>query len=457
MSHAQAQPSSKPPNPPASLDQTYRNVAHLLRRAGFGDTPDNILTAARLGLNATIDRLVNYEHVPDSFTPPDTTGWDDKTVLVDPVTVWWLRRMITTARPFLEKMVLFWHGHFATANFKVRNPLYMYNQNQLFRQLALGSFDDLLIAVYKDPAMLIWLDGRLNTRLAPNENYGREVMELFTLGRATGNTPNYTEDDVHANARAFTGWRLDPNGQPVFVPRLHDDGPKTLLGHTGNWNGDDVSRILAAQPATARFLSTKLWQFFASDAPPSAAIDRMAGVYFSSNHSIGAVVETMLTSPEFYGTDARTNHVKSPTDFVVSTIRQLGLTTVDLTTLPRMLALLGQELFNPVNVGGWPGGVSWINAATMLGRFNLAARLTGEAPGVRGNIDPLAVLIASGAETVDQLVYYVADRLGITMSSTTLSALRRYAGRGSIDSIDAQAKTRGLVQLALVSPEYQIA
>jgi uncharacterized protein (DUF1800 family) len=457
MSQASAHPRNQPPNPPASFDQTYKNVAHLLRRAGFGDKPNNVLAAAHQGLNATIDALVKYQQVPDNFTPPDTTGWDNNRALIDPVTVWWLTRMTTTNRPFLEKIVLFWHGHFATANFKVRNPLYMYNQNQLFRDNALGRFDDLLIAVYKDPAMLIWLDGRLNTKLAPNENYGREVMELFTLGRATGNTPNYTENDVHANARAFTGWRLDLTGQPVFVPRLHDDGPKTLLGHTGNWNGDDVSRILSAQPATAQFLSTKLWQFFASDTPPTAAINRMVNAYFSSDHSVGAVVQTMLTSPEFYGQDSRTNHVKSPTDFVVSTIRQLGLTGIDLTTVPRALALLGQELFNPVNVGGWPGGMSWVNAATMLGRFNWAARLTGEAPGARGNIDPMAILTASGAQTVDQLVYFITDALGITMSTTTLKSLLRYAGRGSIDGIDALTKARGLVQLALVSPEYQIA
>src|SRR5436305_13003315 len=188
----------------------------------------------------------------------------------------------------------------------------MFAHNETLRANALGRFDDLLTAVYKDPAMLIWLDGQRNIKGAPNENWGREVMELFTLGRG-----NYTEDDVHACAGAFTGWRIGSDGQAVFVPRLHDDGPKTLLGQTGNWTSDDAVRILAEHPATGRFLATKLWKFFASDTPPKAAIDRLAQSYVADNHSLRAMVTMLFTMPEFYASSVRTRHVKSPVEFVV--------------------------------------------------------------------------------------------------------------------------------------------
>src|SRR5947209_11455004 len=229
MSKTKPVSSKAPARPVTSFDRTLQNVGHLYRRAGFGATPDQILAAARLGLAPTINALVDYEHTADPFTPPDPVALDGKTRRFDLLTTWWLNRMAGTTRPLQEKMVLFWHGHFATAFSKVPYPQLMYTQNQLFRAHALDTFDALLSAVYKDPAMLIWLDGERNTKQAPNENWGREVMELFVLGRG-----NYTEDDVHAMARAFTGWTLNRDtGEVRFVPRLHDDSPKILLGQTG--------------------------------------------------------------------------------------------------------------------------------------------------------------------------------------------------------------------------------
>jgi uncharacterized protein (DUF1800 family) len=441
-----------------------------MRRAGFGATPDQISAMADQDLGTLVNSLVGYEQTTDSFSPPPDSILNFRqmgAVQADfnALSAWWIGQMLTTARPLQENMTLFWHGHFATGFAKVRSTLLMYRQNQLFRQNALGRFDDILSAVYKDPAMLIWLDGRLNTKAAPNENWGREVMELFTIGRG-----NYTEDDVHANSRSFTGWRVTAAGDAEFVPRLHDTGVKTLLGQTGNWDGEDAVRILAAHPATGPFLATKLWRFFASDSPPASATKKLAQVYYNSDHSIGEMVRTLFTLPEFYAPATRTGHIKSPTEFVVTALRQLGLSgvsSVELQVLPRTLALLGQELFNPPNVGGWPGGATWINAATMLGRFNFAAALTGDGAGGHGFIDTNAIVTSSNAfalttdamsqrtarEIMATLVAYVADMLGLELTGSTWQALQTYAGPFDDKTLDT--KVRGLIHLALISPEFQ--
>lgn len=435
---------------PAPSGADLADIAHLYRRAGFGATSGVLTQAAAAGLETTIAGLVDYDSTPDPFDPP---GDIINSISRNPGNLieWWVGRMLATTRPLQEKMALFWHGHFATAIQKVANPVLMYNQNQLFRDNAMGRFDDLLTAVYKDPAMLVWLDGRRNTAAAPNENYGREVMELFTLGHG-----NYTEDDVHANARAYTGWTLDADGSAVFRPRLHDNSVKTLLGQTGNWGADDSVRILAAHPATGPFLAGKLWSFFASDNPPPAVVKKMSDVYYSSNHNIREMVRTMLTSREFYSSATKTGHIKSPTEFVVIAINQLGLQGMDLTMVPRTLAALGQELFNPPNVGGWPGGPNWINPTTMLQRFNFASALTGDTRLAAGPFDPQTLLAASRAKTMAQLTSYIAGTLGIAPGSSTAAALKKYSGTGSVNGPDIESKVRGLVHLTLISPEYQV-
>jgi len=441
--------------PPKNVEANLRDVGHLLRRAGFGAPRAQVEHLAQGGLAAAIDSLLNFTQVPATLTPPDpsilATGMMAR---IEPLSMWWLIAMITSSRPLQEKMTLFWHGHFATAFYKVRSSQYMYQQNQLFRQNALGRFDDLLTGVYKDPAMMIWLDGRLNVKSLPNENFGREVLELFTLGYGM-----YTEDDVHANARAFTGWRLDgQTGQVTFVPRLHDDGPKTLLGQTGNWGAEDAVRIMCAHPATGTFLASRLWRFFASDTPSISVEERMAQAYYNSDHSIAAMMRAMLTSPEFYSLQTRTSGVKSPVDFLVTTVRQLGLTQVDLTTWPRLLAVLGQELFNPPNVGGWAGGINWINGGTMLTRFNIASRLTGNAPGSKSLIDPNVILNAADPQSMGQLIFYLSTTLGIDLTAITERALTRFAGPDPLDRpVDLNSTTLGLIHLMLVSPEYQTA
>ena len=435
-----------------NLHSALIDTAHLLRRAGFGATPAAILAAAGQGREVTALDLVAYDSIPETPPPPPASLSDPKSRRPDDLAAWWLGRMINTARPLQEKMTLFWHGHFATGIAKVGQPALMYQQNETLRANALGRFDDLLSAMYKDPAMLIWLDGQRNVKGAPNENWGREVMELFTLGRG-----NYTEDDVHASAAAFTGWRIGADNRAVFVPALHDTGVKTLLGQTGNWTADDAVRILAAHPSTGPFLATKLWKFFASDTPPPAAIDKLAQTYVTSGHSIRAMVTEVFTMPEFYAADERERHVKSPVEFIVSAIRQLPFTQVNVITLPQFLTLLGQELFNPPSVGGWPGGPTWISAATMLARFNVASHLTGDAPGSLSLLTGDALAQASGADTTEGLLAYVTDALGVRLGPVTASSLMGFLSHRNLADIDVDAAARGLVHLILASPEYQMA
>src|SRR5438132_7498829 len=255
-----------------ALDNTRSQVAHLLRRAGFGATEAELDQYTALGFAGALDRLLNPEQVDDSATdqqlqPLSALLGDPRKI--EPAKFWWLNRMLYTQRPLQEKVSLFWHGHFATANSKVNNAVLMLQQIQLFRDNGLGNFETLLQQVTRDPATLTWLDNRLNRKGAPNENYAREVQELFTVGIG-----NYTEQDIHEAARAFTGHTLDKGLAYVFNKGQHDTGQKTFQGQTGNFDADDILAILVRNPAAARFITTKLFTFFVYDNPDSSTIDR---------------------------------------------------------------------------------------------------------------------------------------------------------------------------------------
>ncbi len=287
-------------------------LAHLLRRAGFGARPAEWRAYSSMGLARATETLLHPERTPDHLGALlDEIGGD----YVDfsdmgSVRQWWLYRMAHTRRPLEEKMILFWHGHFATANFKVDSARRMWNQNELFRRYGLGSFRTLLQRVARDPAMLVWLDGHHNHVGKPNENFAREALELFTLGANGG----YSETDVKEAARAFTGWRgADTPSGFVYDPTAHDDGEKTVLGQTGNWHADDVLDILAHHPSTAHFLTTKLFRFFVGDNPTNADIKRGVDAYFASGFEIRAVVQALFDSPSFYAESNRFAKIKSPT------------------------------------------------------------------------------------------------------------------------------------------------
>ena len=356
---------------------TDAQLAHLLRRAGFGARPSEWPFYQKMGLQKATQTLLHPEQTPDQLTAllqeigGDYVDFND----LGSVRQWWLYRMVHTRRPLEEKLTLFWHNHFATAQYKVDNANRMWRQNETFRRYGLGSFRALLQNIARDPAMLVWLDGKDNHVGKPNENFAREVMELFTLGVGNG----YTEKDVQEAARAFTGWRGgDGPAGFIYDPTLHDDGEKTVLGQTGNWHADDVCDILARHPATARFISTKLFKFFVHDHPSESDIDNLAKVYLEKQFDIGSVVETIFSSDVFWSEAARFAKIKSPVEFCVMTVRAYDAPLAAARDLQRSLELMGQELFNPPNVKGWGEGRDWINTRTLMARVNFASGLTDE-------------------------------------------------------------------------------
>ncbi|HEY7544746.1 MAG TPA: DUF1800 domain-containing protein, partial [Blastocatellia bacterium] len=397
-------------------------------------------------------------------------------------------RMILTERPLEEKMTFFWHNHFATSGAKVL-IYYMYFQNLTLREKAMGRFDDLLTAMLLDPAMLIWLDGILNVRGRPNENFAREFQELFTMGirDAVTDESNYTEQDVKEIARAFTGWTFElgkvkigkpKKHQAVFVPELHDAGSKTVYGQTANYRAEDIITIVAARRATARYLAKKLFEFFAYPLTTSEedkqTIERLADIYLQNDHQIRPLVRAILVSDEFFSQRARSALVKNPIEFIVTAMRALGVEykqTFDETmrdfTLVSRLPLLGLDLFFPPDVSGWKFNLGWINTSTMLERYNLANNFATNrkidftsgpfitADQLRRHVRPTA------EETVRNFLFVLGP---LDVDEETIARLVHYLEtdeRGnprSFGSDDATInfKVRGLLHQVMSLPEYQM-
>ncbi len=373
-------------------------IGHLYRRAGFGATLDELRAAERRGPRATIDLLMHGEPGYDELMPALLTAGQFTAAANEPAQLrgWWLYCMLHSGHPLREKLTLFWHNHFATSIAKVNSTREMFNQNNLLRDHALGKFGPFLLAISKDAAMLHWLDSNSNVKGKPNENYAREVMELFSLG-----VGNYTEKDIREAARAFTGWHTDSNGFGYeFNARLHDEGVKTILGETGNWNGDDVVRILLKQPAAARFLVRKLYRFYISETqePSDAFLEPLAQSFRKSDYDIAALVRTMLSSRHFFSDYAFRQRIKSPVEYVLGAVRAVyrdydakdkrhrPLTQQDLV---RQIDSMGQLLFAPPNVKGWRGAKAWLNTSTVLSRDNFAQALamgTLWGTGVNGDV-----------------------------------------------------------------------
>jgi uncharacterized protein (DUF1800 family) len=377
----------------------YEMAAHLLNRAGFGGPPDQIQKLADLGLDKAVSSLIDYEKTSDPTANPDwaqpnpgelqkyreairTATPEQKRQLQQEqqrtfqtrmleLRGWWLQRMVRGPRPFQEKMVLFWHGHFATSVEKVRNPYYMWRQNELFRRLATDNWQTLLTEAGKDPAMLIWLDQGQSRQDHPNENYAREVMELFSLGEG-----NYTEKDITEGARAFTGWSLDPQTQKfIFRPRIHDEGQKTFLGHTGNFDGDEATAIIVAQPQAAKFITAKLWNYFSGSEPSATWNEKLAAEFRAGGNNFKPFLREMFRSEDFYSADIVRNQVKSPVQWLIGSVRMLECDLPPTLISWGMMRQLGQDLFAPPNVKGWDGGVTWITTNTLLTRYNDAESL----------------------------------------------------------------------------------
>lgn len=391
----------------------YSAAAHLLNRAGFGGTPEDIQKLADLGLEKAVLYLINYSQIPDTTENPDWAKPDpersqrlmtmrsadadtrkmmqqeqQRTQRQRSVELkhWWLSRMATGPRPLQEKMTLFWHGHFATSEQKVRDAYLMWKQNELFREHATGNWLQLLTAMAKDPAMLLWLDQAQSRKEHPNENFAREVMELFTLGEG-----HYTEKDVTEGARALTGWGYD-NMDQQFVqrPRIHDDGEKTFLGRTGNLTGDDVLQQIVAQPQAARFITAKLWNYFAGEPASEPLVTALADTFRRSGMNFKPLLATMFYSEEFYADSVVRNQVKSPVQWLVNSVRVLERDLPAPIICFGLTRSLGQDLFAPPNVKGWDGGLSWINTSNLLARYNYAAFL------VQGDVSVLSGIALGG-------------------------------------------------------------
>lgn len=287
---------------------------------------------------------------------------------------WWMTEMLATPSPVTEKMTLFWHNHFATSQEKTRPAVLMLRQNVILRKHALGNFGALLREISKDPAMLIFLDQAQSRKGTPNENFAREVMELFTLGEG-----NYTERDIKEAARALTGWSVDiDTGEYIYRPNQHDNGTKTIFGQTGNFTGDDVITMLLKRPETAEFIVQKLWKEFISPQPEAAQVKHFATLFRDTNYEIAPLMRAMLTSDAFYAPDNRASLIKSPVELIVGTLRQFKFEVHDAAPFAVLSRQLGQDLFQPPNVKGWPGGTTWVNTNTLLARKSFLNRIFRE-------------------------------------------------------------------------------
>jgi uncharacterized protein (DUF1800 family) len=443
-----------------ALDNPRSQVAHLLRRAGFATTEAELDQYTSLGFAGALERILNPDQVDDSATdqalvPLSADLSDPKKI--EPAKFWWLNRMLYTQRPLQEKMTLFWHNHFATANSKVGNSVLMQQQIQLFRDDGLGSFETLLQKVTRDPAMLIWLDNRLNRKGAPNENFAREVQELFTVGIG-----NYTEQDIKEAARAFTGHTLDRNRKYTFNQAQHDAGQKTFQGQTGNFDADDILGILIRNPATARFLATRLFTYFAYDNPDSSTIDRLAATFVSTNFDVRSVLRDLFSGPEFLSSQAFHGQIKQPVELMVGSLKALNVQNVG-PDATQLLRRMGQELLNPRDVSGWKGGSDWINATTLFERFNWGNRLaTGRDSTKPYFVDVPAQLQAHTVSSTDGLAdYYLNLLVDGDVTPEARQALVDYLNASGPlvfdDTAGLDLKARGLVHLALAIPTFQLA
>ena len=402
--------------PISEIDWSYERAAHLLERAGFGGTPEEISRLASLTPNQAVKSLVYFDksdqninsfehsgiHDPglDPFPPsrPATTElakangealgvkvkptgnrrlqpvvnkffyWLRASVLeTNRVSYWWANRMVASENPLQEKMALFWHGHYAINESKVRDYRKLLKELELFHQMGTGNFRDLMVAVAQDPAMLAFLDAGVNVKGAPNENFAREIMELFTMG-----VGNYSEEDIREAARAFTGWNYD-GLRFVVNGEDHDTDQKIFLGQTGNFDGVDIIDIIMEQPVTAEYMSSKIYNFFVRESIDSDFRIQIGEVFREADYDVAAFLETIFLSKDFYSEASVGTHIKSPVELAVSTYVKLGLTDVPgVPDFNQATSALGQTLFRPPTVAGWAGGRSWITPGLLLERGNFA-------------------------------------------------------------------------------------
>ena len=468
-------------------------MAHLLRSAGFGATRDELESYLAKGYEATVEELLHPENAPGELEGEDLLK------RYHPVannyqnyvgtSAYWMYRMIHTKRPLEEKIILFWHGVFATGYTKLNQPKAIMNQLDMFRRYGLGDFRTLLMALSKDPAMMFWLDNTENHGDAVNENYGRELLELFSMG-----VGNYTEDDVRQASRAFTGWTIRnapymalraavcsvwPYGrldwQFMYREDDHDDGEKTFLGHSGRLNGEDIIDIIVQQPATARFIARHLYTFFVADEPQvpawntvpprdPEAIESLSKAFIESGHDIRSVLKVLFNSNFFK--NASMAKVKSPAELVVGTARIVGsypsprMENIPLTTAA---GVMGQQLLDPPSVEGWHTGAEWLTTATLVDRVNFAVQELADAdrPGIQSIVSRIKT--EGSSVSPERMVDACLDLLGpISVSDGTRTGLISHASAGGElgfgsgeEARSSTERIKEMLQLIVTTREYQ--
>ena len=472
-------------------------IAHLLRRAGFGATRDQINAYAAKGYEETVEELLR----PKQEEAADQDLLDRYFIAsvearsvghADPQWAW---RLATSQKPLEEKIALFWHGLLAVGGVKLDHGLEMLTEIELFRRVGLGSFQNILIEISRNPGMMYWLDNQNSHKDAPNENYGREILELFSMG-----VGNYNEDDIKETARAFTGWSVvnpeymsikmrnntvRPYGyiswQYQYDPEDHDDGEKTILGETGNWNGEDAVRIICEHKATAEYIARHLYHFYVADEVPvpqwphesprdPKAIQAMVDSYFQSEHSIKAMLETMFKSEFFKNQSVRYARIKSPAEMVVGTMRLAGpiqLPSDETYYAQAVCSNMGQALLGPPSVEGWQGGNEWINTGTYVERINFASKILDnpDKVGVRNIIDRIKVNVGTNVVTSDELVSACLEVLGpVDVSVMTENRLKEFATKyeklgwqDEVSSKEFDKAALSVIQLIVCTQEYQTA
>jgi uncharacterized protein (DUF1800 family) len=429
---------------------------NLLERTGFTPSFDEVLQYAELSYEQSVDRLLNqvstqhFAELPQGIQLPQLTPSPsasekerqeyrkEQRRLGGELQVWWLSQMLATESPLTEQMVLFWHSHFVSSLSKVKSPVLMYQQNQLFRELAFGNYRDLVQAVSKDPAMTIYLDNQSNKKTAPNENYARELLELFTLGEG-----NYTEADIKEAARAFTGWQVNRrNGEFHVNKRQHDNGEKTVFGQTGNWNGDEIVDLIFEEKGeqAALFLVEKLYRYFVSSKVNDETVSDLAALFVQEDFEIKPLLRALLLSKDFQRASAERSLVKSPVDLVVGTQRALGLSISNIGIVQQMGRNMNQMLFNPPNVKGWPGGEQWITSSTLLARTQLMGQVT----------KAVADAVVEKSMGYDRFTRFDAAQW------TTLLAAEFKFDEPMPAGIDALEQLEAAVSTVLQDPRYQL-
>ncbi|HEV3139895.1 MAG TPA: DUF1800 domain-containing protein [Vicinamibacterales bacterium] len=479
-----------------------QQIEHVLRRAGFGARPDELDAYAQMSTIEMVDTLIDYENVPDDvdtfigksgFVNVTTRGVFSPQSNITDSRQRWLFRMIHTNRPLQERMTLFWHNHFATGYNKIagtfgaaegarylaakasEDPGRVRGQIEMLRDNALGNFRDILMNIAKDTAMLVWLDGWKNTRTNPQENFAREVMELFTMG-----VGHYTEPDVYAGARVFTGWNLARPGSAAdgsqhyafsYIAANHEttaktfsfpiyaDGNQTIPARSaagGMQDGIDLINALAANPNTGRYLAAKLYRFFVSEVgdPDPAFVDNIAATYQQSGYDMKSVVRAVLLSPQFRSAGAEFARYSWPVEFIIRALKDIGWRGFSVNDALTPMANMGQTLFEPPNVSGWSLGQDWFSTGAMLSRMNFAAQL---ATNQKFN---LATAAKPNGGSPDSLLAYFLDQLVTApLQDTVVAELTNYlhaTGPWTGSDTQLQSKAAGLVHLIAGLPEYQL-